>query len=298
MDERETLPAAASQLREGTLSRDAIFVVGMGRSGSSALARVISLCGAALPLEIVPANYGNPAGYWEPARAIEINEAFLHANDSSWYDPGFALQLAPPNGAPRARFVEEIAAFLESGFGAGPLVLKEPRISGLLPYWIQAARASGLTTKFIHIFRNPADVAASLAARDELPAAQSFALWLKYNVLAERGTRSEPRIFVSFEDLMSDWESVASKCISGLGIDASIDDRTRGAVAAFLAPELHHHRGSAPESALDPALAARVHRVYELLREAQLHPVRRTEFDGIFAEVIAGHHTGPRPGTP
>jgi hypothetical protein len=266
-------------------AREAVFVVGMGRSGSSAIARVISLCGAALPLEIVPPNYGNPAGYWEPARAIEINEAFLQANGSSWYDAGFALQISPPAGAPRERLVDEIAQFLESGFGAGPVILKEPRISGLLPYWIQASRACGLTIKFIHIFRNPADVAASLAARDGLPAAQSFALWLKYNVLAERETRGEPRIFVSFEDLMRDWEAVASKCITGLRIDASIDDRTRRSVAAFLAPELYHHRGSASEVAVDPALAARVSRVYELLRAAQSQPVRSAELDTIFADV-------------
>ena len=142
MDQRGTPPAAESETRNRNLPREAVFVVGMGRSGSSAIARVISLCGAALPLEIVPPNYGNPAGYWEPARAIEINEAFLQANGSSWYDAGFALQISPPAGAPRERLVDEIAQFLESGFGAGPVILKEPRISGLLPYWIQASRMS------------------------------------------------------------------------------------------------------------------------------------------------------------
>jgi hypothetical protein len=39
--------------------RDAIAVVGMGRSGTSALA----LCGGAMPLQLLPPNLGSPTGY-------------------------------------------------------------------------------------------------------------------------------------------------------------------------------------------------------------------------------------------
>ncbi len=45
----------------GTAARPVIlFVLGMGRSGTSALTRVLSLCGGTLPAKLVGANAGNP----------------------------------------------------------------------------------------------------------------------------------------------------------------------------------------------------------------------------------------------
>lgn len=45
----------------------ALFVLGMGRSGTSALTRVLSLCGATLPVGMMGADEGNRRGYLERA---------------------------------------------------------------------------------------------------------------------------------------------------------------------------------------------------------------------------------------
>jgi len=282
-----------------TSVRDALFVVGMGRSGTSALTRVISFCGAALPLHVLAANFANPTGYWEPQRAVEINDRFLSAHSSSWYDAGLALQLAAPPAVVRHQFVAEIADFLGTGFGGdGPIVLKEPRISGLLPYWKLAVNSLGFAAKFIHIFRNPADVATSLAVRDGLAAGDSFALWLKYNLLAERAARTAPRIFVSFEDVMRNWESVVARCIADLRIDIVIRDDTRDFVARFLTPTLHHHRDTTVETApLDPALVGWVQRVYDVLLHARAGQIRTGEMDEIFTSYVESRRSAEFPFT-
>lgn len=69
-----------------------LFVFGMGRSGSSALTRVLSLCGGALPEALVGATEHNPLGHWEPQRALEINDAFLGQHGASWFDPTLRLE--------------------------------------------------------------------------------------------------------------------------------------------------------------------------------------------------------------
>ena len=46
--------------------RRAIIVLGMHRSGTSALAGVLGLLGARLPARQLPANFANPKGYFEP----------------------------------------------------------------------------------------------------------------------------------------------------------------------------------------------------------------------------------------
>ncbi len=63
-----------------------LFVLGMARSGTSALTRVLSLCGAALPAGLLGATADNPRGYWEPRAVIHLNEAILRRRGSSAYD--------------------------------------------------------------------------------------------------------------------------------------------------------------------------------------------------------------------
>ena len=261
--------------------KDAIFVVGMGRSGSSALTRVLSLCGAALPRRVLAANSANPTGYWEPERVVALNERFLHAHGSSWFDASLRLQHCAPGGEPRARFVREAAVLLEEAFeDGGPLVVKDPRISGLLPYWTAAAEQLGLRPAFVHVFRNPDDVVASLVERDALPEVQAYALWLKYNVIAERDTRAFARVFVSYEDLLDDWERVVRRSIGELRVPLAIDAAARGAVGRFLSPAMCHHASGRGPSRGGGAV---VNRTYELLKAARRVRPDGAAFDAMLA---------------
>lgn len=179
--------------------RDAIFIVGPGRSGSSALARVLSLSGAALPLKLLPANFANPSGYREPQTAVEINDAFLAAQATAWYDMRADVPVhdtASP--AARARCAAASELMTEGFQPNGPIVIKEPRIALLLPLWLEAAVRSGLRPTIVHNFRNPNDASASLIRRDGLTREHCDALWLKYNLLAERDGRAMPRVFVCY----------------------------------------------------------------------------------------------------
>jgi hypothetical protein len=275
--------------------RDVIFIVGMGRSGSSALTRVLSLSGAALPLEILPANFANPTGYWEPAVAVAMNDRFLRDRSSSWYDCTLRLQTIAAGAGERAAFIDEIAAFLVDGFEPrGPLVVKDPRISALLPYWTAAAAAAGLRPAVIHNFRRPDDVAMSLACRDALEAGQSESLWLKYNLVSERDGRPYRRVFVSYEALMSDWRRVATRCIDGLGVDLGV--RSDSAVSEFLSSDLHHH-ASLAELRAGPDRSGLAARTYGLLRDAEEAGSDSGAFDAAFHEFAsfgAPHEFGPR----
>ena len=76
--------------------RRALLVMGMHRSGTSALARVLSLRGAELPAHLMPPNHGNASGYWEPAPIVAINDEMLEYFGSAWDDPLAAFQLTEP----------------------------------------------------------------------------------------------------------------------------------------------------------------------------------------------------------
>jgi hypothetical protein len=188
-----------------------------------------------------------------------------------------------PFGRSAEELISDAAALLELGFEAGgPIVIKEPRISGLLPYWRAAAARAGLGVRIAHIFRRPDDVAASLYRRDGLGGAVSDALWMKYNLVGERDGRNVPRVFVSYEDIMTDWRGVVTSCAEVLGLDLSISSKTRAAVAAFLSPGLRHHASLQPLSA-----APLMSRLFALLIEAKSGRSDPTGFDAILVEYLA-----------
>ncbi|HTD38716.1 MAG TPA: sulfotransferase [Candidatus Limnocylindrales bacterium] len=246
---------------------DIVFLVGMHRSGTSALTRVLSLCGGALPVRLLPPDAGNPSGYWEPLGAVDLNDAHLRARGSSWYDTRFDARPEPPD----AGLVERIAEFLTTGFaGGGPLLIKEPRITLLLPAWLAAADALKMPVRIVHLVRDPFEVAASLAVRNHIGTEHALALWLKYTLTGERDARGPRRLFVAYDELLADWRSVVSRCIEDLGLSLVIAPETPAAVAEHLSPALRHHRGTLPgePEALDPELVACARELHAVLRDA------------------------------
>lgn len=227
----------------GVCLRQLIFILGMGRSGTSAITRVLSLCGGTLPEPLLGSNEGNPTGHWEPLDALKLNEAFLQRRGSNWYDPRlWEPDQVTVDSSEERTFVDRIATFLECHAGDSPLLVKEPRITALTPFWFEAARRLGLRIAVVIAIRHPAEVAASVAARDGVPIELSNALWLKYNYLSEQRSRELPRVLVEYPNLIADWKREVRRVARALAIDlSSTQDRE---IDAFLSPDLRHQRAS------------------------------------------------------
>jgi hypothetical protein len=237
-----TVPAAA---QTGTADRPVIlFVLGMLRSGTSALTRVLSLCGGALPAGKLGADCGNPRGYWEPRKAIVLNQAILHRHGSAIHDPTLRLQEEGAFDAEeKGACIAKIVAFLTTLPAAPLVVIKDLTITLLSGLWFEAARQAGFGIVIVIAVRHPQEVIASLGARfGEFRAGPdlSSALWLKFNLLAERDTRGLPRVFVDYAYLVDDWRREVKRISAGLPIDLSTWDED--AIDEFLTPDLHHQR--------------------------------------------------------
>lgn len=279
--------------------RDVVLIVGMHRSGSSVLTRSLSLCGGALPIEMLPPNRWNPTGYWEPLRAMEIDEMFLRACGSSWHDVSLRLQTHPPERMIQCDYVTLIGQLLRRDFETdGPLLVKEPRVTMLLPYWVSAAVRLGHAVKIVHVLRHPAEVASSLAERDGLELDHSLALWLKYNLIGERDGRALRRTFVSYDELLDDWRPALARCASELDLELTVDDVAQAKVAAFVSGALCHHRDTSTlASASDPRLAQWASAAYEALLTASLEAdVGSSALDDIFAAYSEGQNSRPSGG--
>ena len=273
----------------GTAARPvALFVLGMHRSGTSALTRVLSLCGGTLPAGLVGADAGNPRGYWEPRTAIDLNEAILRRHGSTWFDPSLRLQEEGAFDAEEnAACIAEIGAFLTTLPAAPLVVIKDPRITALSGMWFEAARLAGFDIAVVIAVRHPQEVIASLAARNRASPELASALWLKYNLLAERHTRALPRVFVEYANLLDDWRREIKRISAALAID--LNTRDEGAIEEFLTPDLRRQRHCGPVT--EPFGTDWISAVYEALRAAARdEPWDGSALDRVFEAYRASEH--------
>ena len=61
-------------------------MLGMHRSGTSALAGLLSQMGAIAPKNLLPPTTENPKGYWESKPIMQLNDDILKELGSKWSD--------------------------------------------------------------------------------------------------------------------------------------------------------------------------------------------------------------------
>ena len=191
------------------------------------------------------ADRNNLRGYWEPRAALHLNNTIMHRHDSTVFDTSLRLQEDGGFEAEeKAACIDEIRAYLTTLPAAPLVVIKDPRITLLSGLWFEAARLAGFDVATVIAVRRPQEVIASGAeALLALPELAS-ALWLKFNLLAERDTRGLPRVFVDYANFLADWRQEIKRISVALGID--LDTRDEGAIEAFLTPDLHRQRDRGP----------------------------------------------------
>lgn len=249
--------------------RTCILVLGMHRSGTSALTRVLSMLGAALPSNLLGAGPRNETGHWEPARLIELHEQLLLDAGSSWDD---WRKVDPEVDLPEGRlehYRKEIRSLVEEEYGQAPVfVLKEPRICRLVPLYRDVLKDMGIVIKPVLIVRNPLSVAASLKQRDQMNSMLALYCWMRHVLDAETDTRDLPRAIISYEALLADWRSALKPVADLLGCEwQSRMDDAASQIDVFLTPTHQHHVTSAEQLASDEAVPRSIREAYAALTE-------------------------------
>lgn len=231
----------------------AILISGMHRSGTSALARTLSLLGGSLPEDLVPANAGNPHGHWEPSGMVALNDRMLADAGSDLYS-AVDIEAAWFASKSANHFQAEAESFATRAFSGDVVVLKDPRTALLAPVWNRALAACGYRIVHVIPLRHPADVAESLRRRhlkdfpyDAWAEPRGEAVWLRYMLASLRGAEGHTRVFVRYSDLLSDWRSVTAQIAQSASLTwpRSVEEAAQD-VGSFL----HANARAEPERAM------------------------------------------------
>ncbi len=225
----------------------AIAILGMHRSGTSLITRVVNLMGAYLGEEeelMKPSPY-NPEGYWEREDIALLNDTILKHFSLSWHTP---LPL-PEGWVVEAReFKKEIQKLAEENFKDKPLwAWKDPRTTLLFPLWKEALKEMGIELAVVFVVRCPLDVARSLEKRNGFPIDKGFGIWFNYNLCGLGSLGGVSAVVVSYDRFLSNWKEELIRLNTALELVSEDDDSIYNRVKPAIRVDLRHSASTLEE---------------------------------------------------
>ncbi len=217
-----------------------VLILGMHRSGTSALTGTLNLLDISLGNELLEPKNDNQKGFFENKSIVEINESILESLGAHWHDVFYVPEaLSTLDSSLRDKLKKVIVKEFE---GSPLFAIKDPRLASLFPLYESVLNELSIEIKIIIPYRNPIEVARSLSNRDKFTQEKAILLWT-YNILwAEQFSRAYRRVFVEFDELISDTEKSIVTISEKLNIKLLEKYRqSRSSIDDFLEPSLKHH---------------------------------------------------------
>jgi hypothetical protein len=223
-----------------------LIVLGMHRSGTSAVTRLLNMAGAYFGPEGISngADEGNPKGFWERLDIRAACDGLLQESGFDWWKVAdFSTERISDES--RERHIGSLRRIVLDLDAHRPWVVKEPRLCLLFPL----LRPLLEVPVCIHVTREPLEIASSLHTRNGFPQPAGLALWEVYARRSIRASEGLPRMHVRYEDLMSSpvdtvtglVERLADLGVSGLRVP------TEREITAYIDAGLHREHSSSEE---------------------------------------------------
>ena len=216
-----------------------ILVLGMHRSGTSTLARILNLLGCYFGNEnmMTPTAPDNPKGFWERKDVMVVNDLILGSAGGSWWDvDGLDFQnISSSNLDLIHQGIRDVIIKLDSH---RPWFIKDPRLCLTLDFWLPNLE----NTVFLLALRSPLAIAKSLQQRNAIPISYSLALWEYYMRSMLNSLKTARYIPITYESIIQrPFETAvdlhASLVNSGV---SGLHQPERKAIEAFVDPALRH----------------------------------------------------------
>ena len=223
-------------------SSRAVLVLGMHRSGTSALARAVQTLGVYLGNNFLSPRPDNPTGYWEDKHICDLNERLLSAFGLKWEAVGL-IGDARWNEPSLEALLSEAVNYLRSEFLGHPLWgFKDPRTLRLLPFWQSVLRRLDVEERYLLVIRNPRSVALSLLERHGMDELTAHLLWLVYMIPYLPEIAHKPFVVSDYDLVMDDPGPQIERIARGLKIP--LNESLTAGIAQFaddfLDPDLRH----------------------------------------------------------
>lgn len=250
-----------------TQKKHIVVVLGMHRSGTSAIARGLKALKIELGDDLMKgASENNEKGFFEDMEVFRLNNELLQEIGHDWhmFTPILPEELVLLlSGGFKLRAVELLRKKLNS---AGCFGLKAPQMARLLPFWQAVFIHLNVQVSYIIACRNPMSVARSLSKRDGFDLEKGYYLWLEHMFSILKNTDGQPRIVLDYDLLMDDPIRELQRMAKILEIPFNPDDpEVTEYRTDFLEESLRHSRYYLKDLKLDKSVPYCVFTLHKLL---------------------------------
>lgn len=242
-----------------------IAILGMHRSGTSAIAGVLQTLGyqfGETKQALVP-TLANPKGYWERQDVMEVNDALLAHQGCAW-DQLTRFNVNAWVNFHDAKLEERMQRILAELDRLPAGFIKDPRLCLTIPVWARISQPVLL----IWVRRSPLAVARSLYARKDCSVSAGLALWEVYEHAIQTWSQHQPTIQVHFEAFQADpWgeTQALAEALGRMGVPLPTPP-DRAAISAWFEPGLIRNASLADAGYLCPP---------QYMLNYHIHPVQQ-----------------------
>ena len=276
----------------GELSSSMVLVLGMHRSGTSALTGMLASSGLDVPVDLMdrPDDVINRKGYWESEGLMQLNDQLFSSLGRHWSSADQLPSGWADCGAASVWRRSLISQWQQSCRGLSHPVIKDPRLCVLAEGLRPLLQSDAVRFTVFLPIRHPLEAARSLQAAQGTDLLRGLQLWIAHVLEAERWSRDLPRQIIAFEDLLQQPEAVLVQCLHRLGQE-TVQEQDQA--SSFIDPALRRQTARHREEALDAEervwleSALRIQR--RLLQPEADDPLLQRDLDGL-------RPAGGRPG--
>jgi len=186
-----------------TTPKPILLVLGSHRSGTSVMAQLLSVLGYDLGRTLMLPSYDNPRGFWENQKIVDAHDELLKGFNRDWTTAAFLpenWQLSKLS----ENTLKNLSEILETDFTANePTLIKDPRLSFLLPLWKTLAKQFGRPLHSIIMLRSPEAVAQSIEKRNGIDTQDGKLIALSYLKSASQNAQNALDNCVIYEHIIS-----------------------------------------------------------------------------------------------
>lgn len=198
----------------------AIVIIGMHRSGTSALSGLLNDLGVFMGNNLYgPQKSVNEKGFFENSQVVRINDELFDDACSSWDDP--LANCFEQNGTIAESFsvYNNTLSTVRTEYASHQLWgMKDPRTSLNLGFWQRVFSGVNVEPYYIIMLRHPLEVAASLEKRDMFSSKKSLMLWINYTLSSYMQCLDKQCCILKYDKLLSEPETVILELESTLGV--------------------------------------------------------------------------------
>lgn len=267
-----------------------VIVIGMHRSGTSLAMELLSRLGISTGKNLIPADTGNPHGYYENRKIVRIHQRILEKMGADWSSllplptawekiPGIATSRRRLKGTLQKELAEN----------AEPWGFKDPHMARFLPLWEGIFQELEIEPDFVLAVRHPAAVYRSLILRSpRLDRPYVELMWLQHNLDAVRFAGGRIKAVILYEAWFTHPLDQVRRLCRSLGLPSPDDNQKLAAlIDDCIDSRMNHHDENGRSGFALPLVSE----VFELLllasRKGEVPFSRLREMDHAYQQAIS-----------